>query len=63
MREYEVMTMCGSIYIKAEKIIRSIMVDDKPIKIMFQANGEIIAEYYADHIAGWREIKKEVSDV
>lgn len=62
MREYEVMTMCGSIYIKAEKIVRN-MIDDKPIKIMFQANGEIIAEYYTDHIAGWREIKKEVSDV
>ena len=60
MREYEVMTMCGSIYIKAEKIVRN-MIDDKPIKIMFQAKDEIIAEYYADHIAGWREIK-EVSE-
>ena len=62
MREYEVITPSGlHVRIKAEKIIRN-MIDDKPIKIMFLANGEIIAEYYADHIAGWREVKKEVNE-
>lgn len=59
MKRYEVYTQYISpIRIEAEKII-SYTADDKPSKIKFLIGDETVAEFYAEHIAGWKELEEE----
>ncbi len=59
MRTYEVWTMNGIAEIKADSI-RRLSVDDKLSRIQFFIGGEIVAEFYTEHICGW--VEREETD-
>lgn len=58
MKTYDVYCAWGCVSVKAEEVKR-ISFDDKPIKILFTSKDEVVAEFYAEHTAGWVERKEE----
>jgi hypothetical protein len=46
--------MNGIVEVKANGI-RRLSVDDKPTKIQFFIEDDIVAEFYPEHICGWVE--------
>lgn len=58
MRTYDVWTTNGYVQVKAEEM-RRYSVDDKPTKIIFLVDDEVVAEFYTEHMCGWAERKEE----
>lgn len=57
MKFYEVYSQYGMTEVQAERVERQ-SVNDKPTKILFITEDEIVAEFYCDRICGWVERTK-----
>lgn len=59
MSQYEVYIPCTPpIKVEAEKVITYGVVN-KPMSIKFLVKDKTIAEFYSEHIAGWKELKED----
>ena len=59
MKQYEVYTQyMYPVRVEAEKVL-TYSEGDKPIKIKFLVKEYTVAEFYAEHTAGWKELKDD----
>ena len=58
MKHFEVYTIYGSVIVDAEKVER-LSVNDRPSKIAFITDDEIVAEFYCQRISGWVERRND----
>ena len=58
LKIYQIWTLYGVVEFRAERIERQ-SVNDKPTKIVFFVDEEIIAEFFTAKICGWVERKND----
>ena len=58
MHTYEIYTRNGPVEVKAERS-ETLCVNNNPQSIRFITGDYIIAEFYCDHICGWKEAKHD----